>query len=188
MKTKTRLRFADLPKEYASLCALLPPRTIHDAVDYANTAEVTDAMVLWVDDFTPDQRDYFDLLGSLLEAYDAGHVEWPKVTGRDILKPLLAGHGLGGVDLSRILGGSRNLGAMILRGERNLTLAHIRKLAALRRGEQAPARVYRVTVDAQGQPVKRALSPEAFRRAQVAATPPPPPDKTRARSCWRQGR
>ena len=50
MKTKTRLRFADLPKEYASLCALLPPRTIHDAVDYANTAEVTDAMVLWVDE------------------------------------------------------------------------------------------------------------------------------------------
>ena len=37
---------------------------------------------------------------------------------------------LSGADLSRILGGSRNLGAMILRGDRNLTLAHIRKLAA----------------------------------------------------------
>ncbi len=57
-------------------------------------------------------------------------MEWPQATGPDILKHLLAEHGLGGVDLSRILGGSRNLGAMILRGERNLTLAHIRKLAA----------------------------------------------------------
>ncbi len=32
-------------------------------------------------------------------------------------------------DLSRILGTSRNLGAMILRGERQLTLAHVRTLA-----------------------------------------------------------
>jgi len=32
-------------------------------------------------------------------------------------------------DLSRLLGGSRNLGAMILRGERKLTLNHVRTLA-----------------------------------------------------------
>ena len=38
-------------------------------------------------------------------------------------------HNMNGADLSRILGGSRNLGAMILRGDRNLTVAHIRKLA-----------------------------------------------------------
>ena len=43
-----------------------------------------------------------------------------------------------------------------------------RELAALRRGETAPARIYRVTLDAQGRPVKRALSPEAFRREQAA--------------------
>ncbi len=43
---------------------------------------------------------------------------------------LLAEYGLAGADLSRILGGSRNLGAMILRGERNLTLPQVRKLAA----------------------------------------------------------
>ena len=32
-------------------------------------------------------------------------------------------------DLSRLLGGSRNLGAMILRGERKLTLNHVRTLS-----------------------------------------------------------
>ena len=37
-------------------------------------------------------------------------------------------HGLAAADLSRILGGSRNLGAMILRGERKLTLKHVRTL------------------------------------------------------------
>lgn len=78
---------------------------------------------------TPDQRDYFHLLCSLIEDYDAEHVEWPKVTGQDVLKHLMAEHGMSPADLSRVLGASRNPGAMILRGDRNLTLAHIRKLA-----------------------------------------------------------
>jgi HTH-type transcriptional regulator / antitoxin HigA len=130
MKTKTKLRFVDMPKDYAGLCGLLLPRPIRDSVDYDNVAEVTDAMVLSRKDFTADQRDYFDLLCALIEEYDAEHVKWPKVKGREILQHLLDEHDLAAADLSRILGGSRNLGAMILRGERNLTLAHVRKLAA----------------------------------------------------------
>jgi HTH-type transcriptional regulator/antitoxin HigA len=65
-----------------------------------------------------------------VDAYDkAKPVRWPKVSGLDILRHFMAEHELTGADLSRILGGSRNLGAMILRGERKLTLAHVRKLA-----------------------------------------------------------
>ena len=124
MKTKTKIRFADLPKDYAGLCRGLLPRPIHDAVEYANVAEVADAMVLWQEDFTPDQADYFDLLCSLIEEYDAEHVKWPALRGVDILKHLLSEHGQTAADLSR------NLGAMILRGDRNLTLPHVRKLAA----------------------------------------------------------
>jgi HTH-type transcriptional regulator/antitoxin HigA len=130
MKTKTKICFADLPKDYASLCRVFLPRPIHDAVDYANVAEVADAMALWQDDFSRDQADYFDLLCTLIEDYDAENVKWPKVKGVDVLKHLLDEHDLAAADLSRIIGGSRNLGAMILRGDRNLTLAHIRKLAA----------------------------------------------------------
>jgi len=130
MKTKTKLRFQDLPKDYQSLCRVFLPRPIRDAVDYDNVAEVADAMVLWHDDFTPDQSDYFDLLCSLMEDYDSENVKWPKVSGLDCLKHLLAEQGMSGAGLSRILGGSRNLGAMILRGERHLTLTHVRKLAA----------------------------------------------------------
>ena len=129
-RTRTGLRFQELPKDYEGLCLLHLPRPIRDAVDYANVAEIADSMALWQDEFTPDQRDYFDLLCSLMETYDAGRVKWPKVGARAVLKHLLAEHGLAAADLSRILGGSRNLGAMILRGDRNLTLAHIRRLAA----------------------------------------------------------
>lgn len=66
-----------------------------------------------------------------MDAYDKTKtVRWPKITGLDVLKHLLAEHGMGGAARARILGGSRNLSAMILRDERNLTLAHVRKLAA----------------------------------------------------------
>ncbi len=54
---------------------------------------------------------------------------WPKLDDREILRQLLEQQGLSAADLSRLLDGSRNLGAMILRGERSLTLPHIRKLA-----------------------------------------------------------
>jgi len=129
MKTRTKLRFQDLPKDYAALCRLFLPRPIHDAVDYANVVEVTDAMVLWHEDFTRDQADYFDLLCSLLEEYDSKNVKWPKITAVDMLKHLLEAQGLAPADLSRLLGCSRNLGAMILRGERKLTLKHVRTLS-----------------------------------------------------------
>ncbi|MBA4148732.1 MAG: transcriptional regulator [Verrucomicrobia bacterium] len=130
MKNATGQSFKDFPKDYVGLCRVLLPRPIHDRIEYANISEVTDAMALWQDDFTADQRDYFDLLCTLIEEYDKEHVKWPKVTGLDLLKHLLDEHGMSAADLSRVLDGSRNLGAMILRGERNLTLAHVRKLAA----------------------------------------------------------
>ncbi|MBM3840041.1 MAG: hypothetical protein FJ398_19165 [Verrucomicrobia bacterium] len=80
-KDENPLSRLDLPKDYAGLCRVFLPRPIHDAVDYANVVEVTDAMALWRDDFTRDQADYFDLLCSLLEEYDAKNVKWPKVRG-----------------------------------------------------------------------------------------------------------
>ena len=74
------------------------------------------------DALTADQRrDYFDLLCALLEDYDREHVRWPKVRVRARLQHLLDESGLSAAGLSRLLGGSRNLGAMILRGDRNLT-------------------------------------------------------------------
>lgn len=129
MKTQNGQRFSDLPKEYAGLCRLLMPRPIHDRAEYANITELTDAMALWQDEFSADQRDYFDLLCGLLEDFDREQVRWPKVSVRARLQHLLQEAGLSAADLSRLLGGSRNLGAMILRGDRNLTLAHIRKLS-----------------------------------------------------------
>ena len=129
MKTKTTLRFADLPKTYEALCRLHLPRPIHDKADYENTVEVADAFAGFEEKLTADQDDYFDLLCTLIEAWESEHVKWPKVSGVRLLKSLLENHDMSGADLSRLLGAtSRHLGPMILRGEREITAEHARVL------------------------------------------------------------
>lgn len=128
MKTATKIEFRKLPKTYAGLCRLLMPRPIHDNVGYENAVEMTDAMVLHEADFSADQRDYFELLCRLIEQYDAEQVPPIELPPLEALKHLVEQSSMSAADLSRLLGGSRNLGAMILRGERGLTTEHIAKL------------------------------------------------------------
>ena len=130
MKTiQTKIEFAGLPKDYAGLCRMLTPRPLHDKVDYENVTEITDAMA--GHKLSPDQDDYFDLLCRLIEDYEKEHaqLDTPKVTGLEALQHLLDAHDMSAADLARLLDVHRTLGAMILRGERQLTLAHVRTLA-----------------------------------------------------------
>jgi len=103
--THTKIEFTGLPKDYTGLCRMLTPRPIHD------------------------QEDYFDLLCRLIEDYDKEHLDAPKATALDALQHLLDAHDMSAADLARLLGVHRTLGGMILRGERQLTLAHVRTLA-----------------------------------------------------------
>jgi len=65
----------------------------------------------------------------LIEDYKKERVDAPEVTAREALQHLLDAHGMTAVDLARLLEVHRTLGAMILRGERKLTLSHVRTLA-----------------------------------------------------------
>ena len=127
MKTATRLDFVALPKDYTGLCRMLTPRPIHDKVDFENVSEITNAMA--GHKLTPDQEDYFDLLCRLIEDYEKEHVNAPKATALDALQHLLDANDMSAADLARLLDVHRTLGGMILRGERQLTLAHVRTLA-----------------------------------------------------------
>jgi len=127
--THAKIEFARLPKDYAGLCRLLTPRPLHDKVDFENVAEITDAMA--GHKLTSDQEDYFDLLCRLIEDYEKEHtqLDTSKVTALDALQHLLDVQGMSAADLARLLDVHRTLGGMILRGERQLTLAHVRTLA-----------------------------------------------------------
>jgi HTH-type transcriptional regulator / antitoxin HigA len=129
MKTAAKLTFAQLPGDYAGLCRTHLPRVIRDRVDYDNTMAIVETMALRAAQFTADQNDYFALLSHLLADYDAAEVKWPKVKMPGLLAHLMAERGMRAADLSRVLGASRNLGGMILRGERRLTLDHVTRLA-----------------------------------------------------------
>ncbi|MBU6409736.1 MAG: helix-turn-helix domain-containing protein [Verrucomicrobia bacterium] len=126
--THEKIEFAGLPKDYAGLCRLLTPRPIHDKAEFENVTEITDAMA--GHKLTADQEDYFDLLCRLIEDYEKEQgLPAPKVTALEALQHLLEAHDMSAADLARLLGVHRTLGAMILRGERQLTLAHVRALA-----------------------------------------------------------
>ena len=125
--TQAKVEFARLPKDYAGLCRILTPRPIHDKAEFQNVTEITDAMA--GHKLTADQEDYFDLLCRLIEDYEKERVEAPKVSVLDALQHLLDAHGMSAADLARLLDVHRTLDAMILRGERKLTLNHVRTLA-----------------------------------------------------------
>lgn len=112
----------------ASLVAHFMPRPIHDGVGYENICEIADAFAGYEGQMTADQEDYYDLLCTLIERYDEGRIKWPKVTGLAMLKHLVGNHEMTGAGLSRLLGSSGKLGAMILRGERAITAEHARTL------------------------------------------------------------
>jgi antitoxin component HigA of HigAB toxin-antitoxin module len=77
-----------------------------------------------------EQRDYLDVLTKFVDEYDKGKkIRWPKVSGLDALKHLMEANQMSAADLSRLLGTIRNLGAMILRGGRQLTLVQVCTLA-----------------------------------------------------------
>jgi len=117
-------------KTYSGLLAALPPRPIHDRHDYENAVEMIGRLV--GHELNADQEDYLEALTVFVERYEAEHdatqVDLRHVSGLDVLRSLLEENDMSGADLSRVLGASRSLGPMILRGERGLTVAHARLL------------------------------------------------------------
>ncbi|MCL2639765.1 MAG: hypothetical protein FWD53_02870 [Phycisphaerales bacterium] len=101
-------------------------------MDFNNAYEM--ALAMAGHNLTPDQEDYLDVLTTLINQYDEKHNAQPLEEGGGdtdplgILKFLMEQHDMNASDLGRLLG-QRELGSKILRGERELSKAHIRKLA-----------------------------------------------------------
>ena len=129
MKTAARsIDFRRMPKDYAALVRMFPPRPIHDKVDLANATEMVDAMA--GHDLTADQEDYLDVLSDLVQKYEDEHspVRRPRSTPLERLQYLVEQADMTASDLGRLLG-NRGLGSLVLRGRRQLSKTHIRILA-----------------------------------------------------------
>ena len=131
MTVVTNARPSALPTSFAPLCALHPPRPIRDAVDYANAVEIVDRLAV-LDRRTADQDDYLETLTILVGQYDDEHhaADLAQLSPRESLQYLMERHGMNSSKLGELLGSNRSLGGKILRGERQLSKAHLRILAA----------------------------------------------------------
>ncbi len=118
-----------LPGRFLDLVRLYPPHAIENESDYDDTLEVLEAL-LRLRRPTQGQAHYLETLTQLVEAYDALHYtdDLKGLSPVEALGTLLASHQMTASDLGRLLG-SRSLGSKLLRGERDLSQAHIRKLS-----------------------------------------------------------
>jgi HTH-type transcriptional regulator/antitoxin HigA len=129
MKTASRsMDFRRLPRHYAGLVRMFPPRPIHDKVDLANATEIVDALA--GHDLTRDQEDYLDVLSDLLQKYEDEHSPMRRAASTPLerLRFLVEQAEMSASDLGRLLG-NRGLGSLVLRGQRQLSKTHIRILA-----------------------------------------------------------
>ena len=85
---------------------------------------------LWIAVLKAQKDLGIDVPDGVVEAYEAERfpIDDSRITPVDALNALLAEHEMNASDLGRLLG-NRTLGAAILSGRRDLSKAHIRKLA-----------------------------------------------------------
>ena len=129
MKTSPPINRDPLPESFEQLNALHQLRPIKDDVDYDNAVELIDRLAV-MEQPTPDQADYLATLTELVGRYDQEHyaAELPASSPIESLKYLMEQNDMSVSALGKLLG-NRSLGSKLLRGERQLSKAHIRTLA-----------------------------------------------------------
>ena len=120
--------YDEVPKTYLELCDEWLPRPIHDDEANASATVMIDALAGFP--LNMEQGDYLDAVAHFVSEYEDDGEEVEKLPGIDFLRVLIDDNGLSGAELSRILGGSRLLGPMILRGERQITADHAPAMGA----------------------------------------------------------
>jgi HTH-type transcriptional regulator/antitoxin HigA len=118
-----------LPGRFEGLVRLMPPRAIMDDVDHQNTTGMIDRLMA-SGRLTRGQSAYLETLVQLVEAYEASHHTIGLPGGLAALRHLMDENGMSASDLGRLLGVHASMGSKILKGERSLTVDHLKRLAA----------------------------------------------------------
>lgn len=128
-KTGSDARRVARIKKFAGLNKVRPLRPIRNNSDYSRVRAIADNLVL-LPKRSADQEDYLNTLFLLMADYERGRweIDTSKRKPLDLLKYLLDENAMTASDLGRLLG-QRQLGSKILRGQRELSKDHIRKLA-----------------------------------------------------------
>ena len=122
---------AKLPGRFEDLVAQMPPQAIADDVQLENTIEMIDALMA-SGKLTRGQAIYMETLVQLVQAYESAHheIDVGDISGLDSLKHLMDANDMNASDLARLLGMHASMGSKILKGDRALTVDHLKILAA----------------------------------------------------------
>lgn len=115
------------PSAYLELLKTFPPRPISSEEELVATQQVIDSFID-CGELTPDEQDYINVLGTLVYEYEQKHQPIPDIYGVELLKALLIEFDLRQKDLVPIFK-TESIVSAVLSGQRQLTAAHIRKLA-----------------------------------------------------------
>ena len=119
-----------LPGRFADLVLLMPPQAIMDETHCENAIEMIDRLMT-AGKLTQGQELYLETLVQLVQVYEAQHhaIDTTDLSEVDVLRQLLAENNMSASDLARLLGVHVSMGSKILKGQRALTVEHLRKLA-----------------------------------------------------------
>lgn len=118
-----------LPGRFEDLVRLMPPQAIMDDVQYENTTEMIDRLMA-SGKLTQGQALYMETLVQLVQAYEAAHHAIETPGGLAALKHLMEENQMSAADLARLLGVHTSMGSKILKGDRALTVDHLKRLSA----------------------------------------------------------
>jgi HTH-type transcriptional regulator/antitoxin HigA len=130
MSITTKRNQGTAPTTFHALIGELMPTAIHDKATYRNALEMVRRLAV-VPTLNEDQTRYLDTLCVLVSAYEKNHrtVGKVKLEPLEVLREFVMEHGMKVRELGALLGVSASAASMILKGDRSLTLDHVRKLA-----------------------------------------------------------
>lgn len=108
---------------------LCPLRPLHSKKDHGKAVKAA-VLLASQHNLNKDQQDYLESLSLVIESYEQKHFAayTDDVTPVEVVKFLLDENGMNASDLGKLIG-DRPLGWRILKGQRELSKAHILKLA-----------------------------------------------------------
>ena len=121
---------AKRPGRFEDLVALMPPQAILDDIHLENSVEMIDALMA-SGKLTKGQASYMETLVQLVQVYEASNhaIDTAEISGLDSLKHLMTENEMNASDLARLLGVHASMGSKILKGDRSLTVDHLKKLS-----------------------------------------------------------
>ena len=119
-----------LPGKLADLVGVKIPVAIADEKEYGETLKLIDRLMT-LPKPTKGQSLYLQTLADLVHCYEEKHhaINTSDITPLDVLKSLMEEHNMNASDLARLLGVHVSLGSKLLKGDRALTIDHIKILA-----------------------------------------------------------